>query len=278
MADYDLCTSVTELCPVEATTYGYTPNLAANVLFVAIWAALAISQTGLAIYYKTWSYSFVLAAGSIMEGIGYIGRVLMNGNPWSSAGFRTQVICLIMAPSFLAAGVYLTVKHIVLYYGPEQSRIKPKFYTWIFIGCDVASICIQAIGGGLAASADGGNKALLDAGNGIILAGIGFQIVTMIICGLLVVDFGLRVRKNRTAVLANPSSDNDNEKPIPESSGTRGRIFMGAIVFAYFTILIRCIYRYVPRYRCKSPSDRCAVCLRWPAAGATNSCAKKPTS
>lgn len=48
---------------------------------------------------------------------------------------------------------------------------------------DLGSIILQAIGGGVAAAAgdrgDDRDQVLLDAGNGLIIAGIGFQIATM---------------------------------------------------------------------------------------------------
>jgi hypothetical protein len=40
-----------------------------------------------------------------------------------------------------------------LAFGPEQPRIKPKFYTWIFIYCDIFTLVLQGVGGGIAASA-----------------------------------------------------------------------------------------------------------------------------
>lgn len=52
-------------------------------------------------------------------------------------------------------------------------------------GSDLGSIILQAIGGGVAAAAgdrgDERDQALLDAGNGLIIAGIGFQIATMVV-------------------------------------------------------------------------------------------------
>ena len=92
----------------------------------------------------------------------------------------------------------MTLKHVVLYCGPEYSRLKAKWYPWIFIGSDLGSIIVQAIGGGVAASANHGsvyNKALLDAGDALIIAGIALQSVTMFVCGSLIFDFWMRRRK-----------------------------------------------------------------------------------
>src|ERR1700709_2103540 len=89
---------------------------------------------------------------------------------------------------------------MVLYCGPEYSRLKGEGYPWIFIGSDLGSIIVQAIGGGVAASAkNNATPALLTAGDALIIAGIALQSVTMGVCGLMVLDFFLRRRKARTA-------------------------------------------------------------------------------
>lgn len=194
--------------------------------------------------------------GVFGEMVGYIGRLIMHQNPWSNAGFETQICCLVLAPSFLAAGIYLTLKHMVLYCGPEYSRIKARWYPWIFIGSDLGSIIVQAIGGGVAASAKNStNPALLTAGDALIIAGISLQAVTMSVCGAVVLDFFLRRRKARTVEMKTeagaetegtvevnldaPTLSND----VYARSPLRFKIFCWAIGFSFFTILIRCVYR-----------------------------------
>jgi hypothetical protein len=189
--------------------------------------------------------------GIFGEMTGYIGRLVMRSNPWAPAGFETQICCLVLAPSFLAAGIYLTLKHVVLYCGPEYSRLKAKWYPWIFVGSDLGSIVIQAIGGGVAASANNKkvfNHNLLNAGDALIIAGIALQSVTMFVCGSLILDFYLRRRKARTAGKAETEGTTTLEateltNDARVKSPLRFRIFCGAIFFAFITILIRCIYR-----------------------------------
>ncbi len=171
----------------------------------------------------------------------------MHSNPWSPAGFKTQICCLVLAPSFLAAGIYVTLKHLVLYCGPEHSRLKPRLYPWVFIGCDFGSIVLQAIGGGTAAAAgdQGQNKKLLDVGDGLIVAGIAFQVATMAVCAVLMLDYFLRFQKAKKANSVT-HSESEYEKNATDAKTSRNfRIFCFAIGFAFLTIFIRCIYRYV---------------------------------
>ncbi|KAL4808080.1 RTA1 like protein-domain-containing protein [Aspergillus unguis] len=232
MATYDTCHEVSALCPVEATTYGYYPNFGGNVFFAVWFGLLGTIQLGIGIYYRAWTMMIALAVGGLMELAGYIGRILMYNNPWDSDGFKLQIVCLILAPTFVAAGIYLTLKHIILALGPEHSRLKPKLFTWIFISCDVGSLILQAAGGGVAAAA-GNDQRVLKIGDDIIIAGIAFQVATMSVCGLLALEFFLRVRKN-----GGPGSFSE------KSVGRRSiHLILFAEIFAYFTVLIRCIYR-----------------------------------
>lgn len=172
-----------------------------------------------------------------MEMAGYIGRVLMHDNPWSGPAFKLQIVCLVLAPTFVAAGVYLTLKHIILSLGAEHSILKPRLFTWIFIGCDIGSLVLQAAGGGVAAAAGNTNFELLKAGDDIIIAGIAFQVATMTVCGFFAVVFFWRVFKRGDGFSGEKNLDFSPIVPkwMP--------FVVGAEVFAYFTVLIRCIYR-----------------------------------
>jgi len=248
---YGHCTSVTPDCPVTDTLYGYYPNLGANAFFAALFALLLVAQLIIGTWTRTWTFMLAVGLGIFGEMAGYIGRIIMHHNPWSNAGFEAQICCLVLAPSFLAAGIYLTLKHMVLYCGPEYSRLKAKWYPWIFIGSDLGSIIVQAIGGGVAASAkNSASGALLSAGDALIIAGIALQSVTMGICGILVLDFFLSRRRARAENKAETEGVTDislDTTILPNDTHTRSplrfRIFCWVIGFAYLTILIRCIYR-----------------------------------
>jgi hypothetical protein len=244
----DNCTSVSPSCPASATIYGYYPTLGGSSFFVALFAILSIAQIGIGIWKRTWSFMAWVSIACLLECLGYIGRIMMHANPWSVSGFEMQIVCLVLAPTFLAAGLYLSMKHVINFLGPEHSRIKPKLYPWIFITCDICSIIIQAIGGGVADS--GSSESVINAGDDLIVAGIAFQVVTMVICGSLTLDYYLRRRKANQQTPANDKSTNDKSAgEMPQQYGTNSkkdrqfRFYCSAIAFAYFAILIRCIYR-----------------------------------
>ena len=117
--------------------------------------------------------------GCLGECLGYVGRIMMHSNPYSQGAFSLQIVLLIFSPAFLAAGIYLTLKHIVISFGPEWSRLKPNWYTYIFIACDITSLVLQSAGGALAATAEDNDQKTLDAGTDIMIAGIIWQVVGM---------------------------------------------------------------------------------------------------
>ncbi|EAW07020.1 RTA1 domain-containing protein [Aspergillus clavatus NRRL 1] len=232
MPSYQDCSAVSPVCPVESTTYGYYPNLGANIFFTVFFAICGISQLAIGIYHRTWTFMAALAAGALLEMAGYIGRVLMHHNPWDSSAFKLQIVCLVLAPTFVAAGIYLTLKHIILALGPEHSRLNPRLFTWIFIGCDVGSLLLQAAGGGVAAAAGSTDKDMLLAGDNIIIAGIAFQVATMSVCGLLGLEFFFRHWRRGPGL--------SGEKTTVGKSVV---LLIAGEIFAYITVLIRCIYR-----------------------------------
>lgn len=164
---------------------------------------------------------------------GYIGRIMLHTNAWSGNGFDVQICCLIISPAFLAAGVYLTLKHVILEIGNEFSRIRAKWYTWIFILCDLFSLILQGTGGGLAATANSGST-MQQTGNNLMMAGIVWQVFTLIIFGLLVSDYVTRARKQRSLWSASA---------VKIANNGRFKLFVSGLVLAYITIFTRCVFR-----------------------------------
>jgi len=155
-------------------------------------------------------------------------------------GFLMQIVCLTIAPAFLAAGIYLTLSRIVVTFGPENSRIKPLSYPRIFIPCDVLSLVLQALGGGMASVASHTGKSP-DTGDHIMVAGLAFQVFTLLVFQLLCLDFAvrtlMRMRKMGEAAL-------DPTHSMLRAS-LKFRLFLVALGLATVCIFIRSIYRVI---------------------------------
>ncbi|KAI8293704.1 Sphingoid long-chain base transporter RSB1 [Colletotrichum sp. SAR 10_98] len=79
------CTEVTLNCPVEATVYGYYPNVGGNAFLLAIFILCTVSQLFLGVKYRLRAFTTVMVIGCLLEALGYIGRLMMSKNPWSGA-------------------------------------------------------------------------------------------------------------------------------------------------------------------------------------------------
>lgn len=227
------CSSISPSCPVENTIYGYYPSLPLNAFFTAFFAFFALKNVVYGIYFRTYFFAYVMTIGCISEAIGYGGRIMMHFNPFDEIGFRMQISCLIFAPAFINAAVYIVMKHVVLFFGTDKSRVPARWYTWIFISCDFTSLMLQAVGGGLAGGA-GDNSALRDKGTDTMLAGIIFQVATLIIFGYLAFEYVVRIRGSWEMV------------PCGAREYTRKssfKLFVAGVVIAYLTIFTRCVYR-----------------------------------
>ncbi|OAK94042.1 RTA1-domain-containing protein [Phaeosphaeriaceae sp. SRC1lsM3a] len=240
--DFRKCVEVTDRCTVNATLYGYRPDLGANAFLCALFGICFIASLVIGIMTKTWTYTLALGIGTFLECAGYIGRIMMNSNPWSESGFKLQICALVLGPSFVAAAIYLTLKHFVLYCGPQHSLLKPRLYPWVFVGCDFGSMVLQGIGGGLAAAGGTKNQKLIDGGNKMIVAGIAFQVVTMAVCGLLILWFVVKYKMAAKHVTGEKSAYH-LDKEEGSISLWKVKVFGWLVTLAYTTTLIRCIYR-----------------------------------
>ncbi|MCJ1315732.1 hypothetical protein MMC15_001052 [Xylographa vitiligo] len=228
-----VCREVLPWCPVSLSIYGYAPNLGVNAFFAAFFGVCLMIQVAQGIKYKSKAFTIPFALGCLSECIGYVGRILLHNNVWDNTGFDMQICCLIIAPAFLAAAIYLTLMHIVNTLGTQYSPITPRFYPWIFISCDFLSLVLQAAGGATAATADG-NKTLSTDGGNIMLAGIVWQVFTLMVFGGLSGEYFRRVYANRS---------NLTSSAITIFNSRKFRLFVAAVTVAFTTIFIRCVFR-----------------------------------
>jgi len=125
-----LCTLAT--CPIDSSYYYYRVSIGANATFLALFL---VSFFGFLATYaftrRATAFHFAMGAGVVLEVIGYAGRIMSWKNQWAEPGFLMQIVCLTIAPAFMAGGIYLCLRRIVYAFGPENSRITPEAYTRI---------------------------------------------------------------------------------------------------------------------------------------------------
>ncbi|KAL8702326.1 MAG: hypothetical protein Q9224_000028 [Gallowayella concinna] len=234
-----LCTL--ETCPVDESYYDYRPSLAANGAFLALFSlSLLAFLVQVTLSKRFIGFTIAMVSGCLLEVLGYIGRIMSYHNPFGENGFLMQICCLTIAPAFMAAGIYLTLSRIVVTFGPENSRIKPLSYPRLFIPCDILSLVLQALGGGMASAASHSNKNP-ENGNHIMVAGLAFQVFTLLVFMLLCADFAVRtvMRMNRLGEAALDPTHATLRRSM------KFRVFLVALTLSTICIFVRSVFRVV---------------------------------
>lgn len=163
------------------------------------------------------------------ELIGWAGRTWSSQCPYNGDAFLMQISTLIIAPTFFTAGIYILLGNFIKHFGSQSSILRPSLYLWIFCTCDVISLVVQAIGGGMASSESSKINGNTDPGTYIMVGGIVFQLVSITIFVACAADFvrrsvqqGLLARSSRSLV-----------------------VLFTAMLFSVLCIYVRSIYRTI---------------------------------
>ncbi|KAG0650274.1 Efflux pump [Hyphodiscus hymeniophilus] len=238
---YANCTRPSEACPINSSYYFYRVSLPANAVFLTLFS---LSFFGFVFTYvftrRATAFTVAMFCGVALEVIGYVGRILSWNNQWQQTGFLMQIVCLTIAPAFLAAGIYLCLRRIVYAFGPENSRIRPETYTRLFIPCDLASLLLQAAGGGIASAQTHQNKPPT-VGDNLMVAGLAFQVFTLLIFMVLCLDFALNTLRRHKNL--GSSAFDQNPLFIKLRSEWQFKAFLGGLTLATICIFWRSVYR-----------------------------------
>lgn len=75
-------------CPASFRQIQYTPSLAGNAFYLAIFCLILVAQLFLGIRYKTWGFLAGMVGGLALEILGYLARVKLHDNPFSDSWFK----------------------------------------------------------------------------------------------------------------------------------------------------------------------------------------------
>ncbi|KAL6716607.1 hypothetical protein ACLMJK_006174 [Lecanora helva] len=186
----------------------------------------------------------LFVVGIVSELIGWAGRTWSSQCPYNNDAFLMQISTLIIgmalffrntietsidkmckAPTFFTAAIYIILGRLIQIKGRHTSPISPKMYLYIFCTADVISLVVQAVGGGIASNASSEVNGNTKPGTDIMVAGILFQMASIIIFCVLGVNFLIKTR-------------NDTFEP-------RLKILVAATTLSIVVIVIRSIYRSI---------------------------------
>ncbi|SJL08744.1 uncharacterized protein ARMOST_12114 [Armillaria ostoyae] len=249
--------------------YGYTPTEYVTIIFVALFGAstcgysssrsliarvnriFKVAHTVQSLHYRIWwPFPTIILAG-VMEVLGWSGRLWSSFSPTLRTPYMIQIVTTILGPTPLVAGNFIILGGIISLLGPAYSRLSPKYYSWIFVSCDIVSLIVQGAGGGIAASADDHDGATL--GGNIMLGGIVFQMVVITCYAILAAEFFARYIKNQPIYSRIGSSTTrqsevtlaSNEQYFRGELSPKIKLMMIALSFNTLCLYIRAIYRTI---------------------------------
>lgn len=181
-------------CLVVWGYLNYLPNVPANAVFVVIFAIGLAAQAFLTWRHRTWGFSIAMILGTILEIIGYGGRIGLHYDVFIDTWFIMYLCCLTIAPAFFSAAVYLSLSRILAICGERLSFLKSRNITIIFVSSDFVSLALQAVGGALASTAI--TTQTRDIGVNIMIAGLSTQVAATTAFSLLCLHIMWNMRKH----------------------------------------------------------------------------------
>lgn len=208
------------VCNLDNNSYGYIPSLPGGVIFTVIFGSLTLFSLYFTFRRKLWFLSFAL--GGILETLGWGARVGAHIDVCNKNLFIMQICCLILAPAFFTATLYILLG-ILIQQVPKLSVLSARNYLVVFCSIDFLSLLLQAIGGGMAGSAE--DPDILQQGTNVMVAGVFVQIAGMTAFTLLGILFVFKSYR----------------RGIPPFDGRILAILVSATVLIFVRNIFRCV-------------------------------------
>lgn len=88
-----------DICPIEASLYGYRPRMSASIAFIVLYALSACIHIYLGWLWKKWFFMCCMVLGALDAIAGYTGRIMLYNNPFDFTGFMLQISEMPRPPS-----------------------------------------------------------------------------------------------------------------------------------------------------------------------------------
>lgn len=203
-----------ELEPLKSGYYvwQYVPSMIAALIFLILFLATTsfhfwkIFQTrvrftlpfaigGICKTPRLWLYRFIPDMWNSVEIIGYATRIDSHNNTGKLMPYCVQAVFILLGPALFAASVYMVLARIIRsIHAEKHSVLSLNWVTKTFVLSDVVTFVVQAGGSGLMVS-----SSLSKVGEGVVLAGLGLQVLSFCLFVITAYVFQMRMRRNPTA-------------------------------------------------------------------------------
>jgi len=182
--------------------FGYNPNkemeLAVLILFCICTIGILIQN----IWKKT-GFMTALVVGGIMEMISFAAMIYVTHNMSSMDGYIIYLVCILVAPTVLAAGDYALAGHLMTRGRARVACFTPRVTKYLFLLCDIVAFFTQAVGAVIVGSAKTLDQ--IKSGANIVLGGLAISLTVFVVFGIF--SFVLRKR-----ILRNLEKDGEDTR------------------------------------------------------------------
>ncbi|KAH8691167.1 RTA1 like protein [Talaromyces proteolyticus] len=185
-----------KLQPLKSGYYvwQYVPSIVAAVIFLILFLATTS--------FHFWKFfrnkvrcTLPFAIGGIFEIIGYATRIDSHNNTGNLMPYCIQAVFILLGPALFAASVYMVLARIIRSVHAEDNSVLPiDWLTKTFVLSDVVTFLVQAGGSGMMVS-----SSLTNIGQGIVIAGLGLQVLSFCLFIATAYVFQRRMRHSPTA-------------------------------------------------------------------------------
>lgn len=162
----------------EQSFYGHYLNRGGNIFFFVFFAAILAFNVGMLRWSRYHWYNITFVCGYLLQFLGFLGRILAFTDDANLNYYLLQYVSLSISPAFIMGGIYFLFAQNVVVHGRQYSVLKPMWYSYFFVLCDVVSLLVQAVGGAMASVAAQQNTDPRP-GTWIMFGGVLFQLVAM---------------------------------------------------------------------------------------------------
>ncbi|KAI0255352.1 RTA1-like protein [Lactifluus subvellereus] len=219
--------------------YNYVPTMWVCAMFIALFSLSSIIHVVQAIRFRLWWLFPTAIFCGLLEVIGWSARLWSSKNPFLRKAFIMSTATTIVAPTPLVAANFIILGRITRQLGPQFCRLSPRWYTILFLSCDILAFVVQSVGGSIAS----GTQPVL--GGHIALGGIALQLVVLILYTALATEFLVRFALDRPVRHIHNVEGGIKVNPQRGTVDTSMRHMLFGMSVMTVLILTRSIYRTI---------------------------------
>ncbi|KAJ3336095.1 hypothetical protein HDU93_003653, partial [Gonapodya sp. JEL0774] len=184
------------ILPWEETVFRYEPSTPLAIVFLSLFAVVTVAHAIQLYRSRAW-FMITFLLGCALEVLGFVFRIkakeIAQEISRNTKLYSGQFACIVLAPIFFAAGVYILLSRMVNLLGTQYCPINPRRIAQIFITSDVLAFVVQIAGTLVLLSAEG-NFDQFNVGLKILIAGLAVQVIAILVYMVLAIRVYIKAK------------------------------------------------------------------------------------